>query len=86
MLISDKLKPYINLIIINKKISVLMIFNLIVLICSVGEKSVNRERKRERERKRGTQGILFCLHRYKNKSINITKKGRSNLKINILIK
>ena len=61
-----------------------MIFNLIVLICSVGEKSVNRERKRERER--GTQGILFCLHRYKNKSINITKKGRSNLKINILIK
>lgn len=50
MLISDKLKPYINIIIINKKISVLMIFNLIVLICSVGEKSVNRERKRERER------------------------------------
>lgn len=64
-----------------------MIFNLIVLICSVGERSVNRERKRERER--GTQGILvsyFCLHRYKNKSIDITKKGRSNLKINILIK
>lgn len=37
-----------------------MIFNLIVLICSVGEKSVNRERKREREELKVSWYLIFA--------------------------